>query len=371
MGAIWVDFTYSLDLLRKRAKHPIPFKASDRIALRVDERSDISSTPAFKGGWFELSRYRMVDGQLFWSGDLNEAGELVGADWSASPIAFTTPGANELGKPEGTVVRDDRDRIAAALEMAFRGAVIDVRRRTVLVPCEPPVLLVSLGAPGEHRHISVSLDFSVQRARSQRELAPHRQRMSLAVPFPLAAKAEALEFARELAEMVAERRQRVPRNPFELHPFKPEKTVEIELSPLLPEIIGEAPKSNDDTMAARMLAILILAPSPVQEIQKLVLPANVTATGEGGMNAKAARARIDAFRAARGFLAETVGLEEFVSAVTRLEAEMEEHARVHAQDASSEQLADHLALQIAATRLAYPQLFIEPAYDEGLATLSL
>lgn len=72
------------------------------------------------------------------------------------------------------------------------------------------------------------------------------------------------------------------------------------------------------------------------------------------MNAKAARAQIDAFRAARGFLAETVGLEEFVSAVTRLEAEMEEHARVHAQDASSEQLADHLALQIAATRLAYP-----------------
>jgi hypothetical protein len=50
---------------------------------------------------------------------------------------------------------------------------------------------------------------------------------------------------------------------------------------------------------------------------------------------------------------------------------MEEHSRVHAQDASSEQLADHLALQIAATRLAYPHLFIEPAYDEGLATLSL
>ncbi len=50
---------------------------------------------------------------------------------------------------------------------------------------------------------------------------------------------------------------------------------------------------------------------------------------------------------------------------------MEEHARVHAQDATSEQLADHLALQIAATRLAYPQLFIEPAYDEGLATLTL
>ncbi|CAH1692458.1 conserved hypothetical protein [Hyphomicrobiales bacterium] len=371
MGAIWVDFTYSLDLLRKRAKHPVPFKASDRIALRLDERSDISREPAFKGGRFELSRYNLIDGQLFWSGDVNEAGELVGDDWAYSPLAFTTSPAEERGKPEGTVLRSDRDRIAAALEMTFRGAFVDVDRRAVLVPCDPPVLLVSLGAPGEHKHISVSLDFSAQRARSHRELAPHRQGVSLAVPFPLAAKADALEFARELALMVAERRQRVPRNPFELHPFKPEKTVEIEVSPLLPELIGDQPKPNDDTMAARVLAILILAPSPVQEIQKLGLPGNVTATGEGGMTAKAARARLDALRAARGFLDDTVALEEFTSAVTRLEAEMEEHSRVHAQDASSEQLADHLALQIAATRLAYPHLFIEPAYDEGLATLSL
>lgn len=371
MGAIWVDFTYPLDLLRKRAKHPIPSKASDRLAVRVGERSDIDRTPAFKGGWFELSRYCMIDGQLFWSGDLNEAGELVGSDWAYSPIAFTTPAADELGKPEGTVVRSDRDRVAAALEMAFRGAFIDVKHRAVFLPCVPPVLLVSLGAPGEHKQVSVSLDFSAQNARSHRELASHRQLMGLAVPFPLAAKAEAIQFAFELAVMVAERRQRVPRNPFELHPFKPEKAVEVEISPLLPELIGELPTSDDDTMAARVLAMLILAPSPVQGIQKLGLPGNVTATGEGGMTAKAARARLDALRAARGFLADAVPLEEFASAVTKLEAAMEEHSRVHAQDASSEQLADHLALQIAATRLAYPQLFIEPAFDEGLATLSL
>ena len=369
MGAIWVDFTYSLDLLRKRAKHPIPFRAKDRIALRVDERSDVKGTPIFKGGWLELSRYSLVDGRPFWSCDLDKAGKLVDADWEFTPIAFATIRGD--GNPEGTVVRSDRDRVVASLEQAFRGSFIDTKMRRIFVPCELPALLVSVGGPAEHEHVSVSLEFNAQRARSHHEMAADRHCMSVAVPFPLSARAEALRFARELARMAAKRRQRCPRNPFELHPFKPEDTIEVEVFPQLPKVLCDLPMPNDATMAARVLAIYLLAPSPVQGIQKLRLPANITGTGEGGMNAKAARARLEALRAARGFLADAVTLEEFASAVTKLEAEMEEHARVHAQDATSEQLADHLALQIAATRLAYPQLFIEPAYDEGLATLTL